>query len=178
VTLRPSTLALVIRDIVLSLYAQGIKKFVVISGHGGNWIIKPTIRELNLEHPDLKVIHGIPMGQRPLDVHAGDSETSRMLYLDEKLVKKELITDNVPDVTQEYIDYVGLKALSKSGHWGKPSLASPEKGKEATDGAVEGIAFYIKQTFKKLEEIERAKAKGGGVKPKLARRRVKIGSQL
>ncbi|MEM2914175.1 MAG: creatininase family protein, partial [Candidatus Bathyarchaeia archaeon] len=72
VTLKPSTLAQVVRDIVMSLYLNGLKKIIIIQGHGGNWIIKPTIRELNLEYPDLKVIHSSPMGVKPIDVHAGE----------------------------------------------------------------------------------------------------------
>ncbi|RKX99981.1 creatininase family protein, partial [Candidatus Poribacteria bacterium] len=42
IPLRPQTLALVIEDIILSLRHHGIKKVVVLSTHGGNWIIKPT----------------------------------------------------------------------------------------------------------------------------------------
>jgi creatinine amidohydrolase len=165
VTLRPSTLAQVIRDIILSLYLQGIKKIVIVSDHGGNWIIKPTIRELNLEYPDLKIIHSTPMGNRPTDVHAGDSETSRMLYLNEKLVKKDEIIDSVPNVTQEFIDYVGLKVLSKHGHWGRPSQASSEKGKEEMDNIIKSTVSYIKRTFKKLDEFEKASNKRRSIKP-------------
>jgi len=166
ITLRPQTLAQVIRDIALSLYLQGIKKIVIFSDHGGNWIIKPTIRELNLEYPDLKIIHGTSMGGRPTDVHAGDSETSRMLYLNEKLVKKDRIVDSVPDVTQEYLDYVGIKALSDHGHWGRPSQASLEKGKEIMDNAIESMASYIKRTFEKLDSLERASHKRRSIIPK------------
>lgn len=170
ISLRPQTLAQVIRDIVLSLYLHGIKKVVVISDHVGNWIIKPTIRELNLEYPDLKVIHGTSMGDKPTDVHAGDSETSRMLYLNEKLVKKDGIMDSVPDVTQEYLDYVGLKVLSEHGHWGRPSQASPEKGKESMDDAIESTVSYIKRTFRKLDELGRASRKRGSIIPKPPRK--------
>jgi len=166
IALRPQTLAQVIRDIVSSLYLQGIKKIVIISDHGGNWIIKPTIRELNLEYPDLKIIHGAPMGGKPTDVHAGDSETSRMLYLNDKLVRKDEITDSVPDATQEYIDYVGLKVLSEKGHWGRPSQASSEKGKEAIDDAIESAVSYIKRTFEKLEGFERTSRRRKSIVPK------------
>lgn len=154
VTLRPSTLATVIRDIVLSLRLHDITKLIVISGHGGNWIVKPTLRELNLEYPDLKVIHGRPMGIMPADIHAGESETSSILYLDEKLVKKERIVDSAPDATQEYLDYVGMKGLSKHGNWGMSSQGSREKGEERLEARAERIYHYARETFRKLEEIE------------------------
>jgi len=155
VSLKPLTLYHVLRDIILSLYLNGIKKIVVISGHGGNWIIKPTIRELNLEFPDLKIIHSGPMGEKPLDVHAGDLETSCMLYVNEEMVKKENIVDSLPDVTREYIDYVGMRVLSKYGNWGKASKASKEKGEKILKSRVERIVSYIKETFSRLEELER-----------------------
>ena len=156
VSLRPPTLAKIIRDIVLSLYLHGIKKVIIISGHGGNWIIKPTVRELNLEYPDLKVIHSSPMGRKPSDVHAGDSETSFMLYIDEGLVKKDNIVDSLPDVTQEYLDYVGMKALSKHGNWGRASQASREKGEQRLEARIDRILSYIRETFSRLEGLDRA----------------------
>lgn len=156
ISLRPITLAQVIRDIVLSLYVNGIKKIVIISGHAGNWIIKPTIRELNLEYPDLKVIQGHSMGEKPVDVHAGYSETSQMLSIAEELVKKNKIVDSIPDTTQEYIDYVGIKSLSKEGNWGRASLASKEKGEQIQKTHVDGIYHYVRETFRKLEELEQA----------------------
>lgn len=156
VSLKPSTLAQTIRDVVLSLYLHGIEKVIVISGHGGNWIIKPTIRELNLEYPDLKILHGGPMGEKPSDVHAGHSETSCMLYLSEATVKKDQIVDSIPDATQEYLDYVGMKALSKHGTWGKASQASKEKGEQLLETRAERITSYVKETLGKLEELERS----------------------
>jgi len=156
VTLKPSTLAQMVRDIVLSLYLNGIKKMIIIQGHGGNWIVKPTLRELNLEYPDLKIVHGGPMAEKPLDIHAGDKETAFVLYIDEELVKKKDMVDSVPDTTQEYLDYVGMKALSKHGNWGKPSQATKEKGEEFVETYVDKTYSYIKETFAKLDELEKA----------------------
>lgn len=155
VSLKPSTLAQVIKDIVLSLYLHNIKKIIIISGHGGNWIIKPTIRELNLTYPDLKIIHSGPMGDKPLDIHAGESETSCILHLDEKAVKKEEAVDNVPNLTQEYLDYVGMKPLSRYGSWGRPSRATKEKGKRELERRANMIAAYAKQTLRNLEDLEK-----------------------
>lgn len=156
ISLRPSTLARVIRDIVLSLYLHNIKKIIIISSHGGNWIIKPTIRELNLKYPDLKIIHSGPMGEKASDIHAGDFETSCMLFISEDLVKKDKITDHIPDVTQEYLDYVGMKSLSRHGVWGLASQASKEKGEKFLETRVKRIVKYVKETLSKLEEIERS----------------------
>ncbi|MDA1192214.1 MAG: creatininase family protein, partial [Candidatus Poribacteria bacterium] len=45
--LRPETLVHVLRDLVGSLRHYGVNRIVVVNGHGGNWILKPAIRELN-----------------------------------------------------------------------------------------------------------------------------------
>ncbi|MFO1022671.1 MAG: creatininase family protein [Planctomycetales bacterium] len=43
--LMPSTLGLVIRDLVRSMEKQGIRKFLILNSHGGNEF-KPLLREL------------------------------------------------------------------------------------------------------------------------------------
>jgi len=95
------------------------------------------------------------MGEKPLDIHAGERETSCILSINEKLVKKDEIVDYVPDVTQEYLDYVGMKPLSKYGNWGRASKASKEKGEKLLKTRTDEIFKYVKETLNKLEELER-----------------------
>src|SRR4051812_47128875 len=47
VYLRADTLALVVRDIAASLRDSGFTRLVLANCHGGNWILKPTLRQLN-----------------------------------------------------------------------------------------------------------------------------------
>ncbi len=54
--IRPATLAAIIEDIVRALHHQGIEKVVVLVAHGGNWVVKPTVREINLDRNGVKVI--------------------------------------------------------------------------------------------------------------------------
>ncbi|HJN15021.1 MAG TPA: creatininase family protein, partial [Armatimonadota bacterium] len=80
VSLRPQTLALVLEDIILSLAHQGFGKFVIVNSHGGNWVVKPTIRDINFRHPELMVImsNGTMPGDSaaiPPEIHAGAGET-------------------------------------------------------------------------------------------------------
>jgi len=164
VSLKPDTLSRTIKEIVTSLLLHGIKKIVIVSGHAGNWIIKPTIRELNLEYPKLKVIHGTPMGEIPPDIHAGEEETSQMLHIAENLVKMGEAKDKVPDATQEYLDYVGVKPISPHGIWGSPSRASKTKGEKTQENKISQISEYVKQTFQKLEKLEK-QTKRKSIKP-------------
>jgi creatinine amidohydrolase len=159
ITLRPQTLALIIEDIVLSLRHHGIKKIVVLSSHGGNWIIKPTIRDLNFRYPDMTIVwtDGALPGEKeriPQDIHSGRGETSTMLFYHPELVKMDKAEDFTPDVGQEYNDYVGFDRTTKVGVWGKPTEASAELGEQNINSHVERQAQYIKATFTRLEQLK------------------------
>src|SRR5690242_12092910 len=52
VYLKADTLALVIRDITESLQYSGFKRLIIYNGHGGNWILKPTVRQLDRDFKD------------------------------------------------------------------------------------------------------------------------------
>jgi creatinine amidohydrolase len=163
ITLRPSTLAAVLEDIVESLRHHGFKNIVVFSSHGGNWILKPTLRELNYKYPDLNLVWAsgpIPdKGESvPEDIHAGQDETSGMLHLRPDLVKKEFQSIDSPGIVgQEFNDYVGYEKTTKTGAWGVPSKASADRGKEKIEAAVEHQADYVLWALKRVEELKKGR---------------------
>src|SRR5919201_1977690 len=80
VLLLPATLAAVLDDVVESLRHHGFRTVIVFSAHGGNWILKPTLRELNFRYPELTLLWAngaLPEeGETlPEDIHAGREET-------------------------------------------------------------------------------------------------------
>ncbi|MFO8081616.1 MAG: creatininase family protein [Armatimonadota bacterium] len=157
ITLRPSTLALVIEDIVLSLRHHGIRRIVILTTHGGNWILKPTIRDLNFRYPDLRVIHADgPLQSRgedmPRELHAGRGETSAILAIRPELVKGRSPDHRAP-FGKEWLDYAGMGALTQDGTWGEPSKADPESYEESIETAVEHRVAYIQETFERIDEM-------------------------
>jgi creatinine amidohydrolase len=85
--LNPSTQRLVLGDVARALEGQGVKKLVVLNGHGGN-DFRPILRELQ---PELKIFlslvdwfrvrpGGMAWFEEPGD-HAGELETSLMQHL-------------------------------------------------------------------------------------------------
>ena len=88
----PSTQTAVIRDLLPSLENHGIRKLVILNGHGGN-DFKQIIRELQ---PATSILlaqvnwwHVVPAAQfftEPGD-HAGELETSAMMHLRPDLVR-------------------------------------------------------------------------------------------
>ncbi len=164
ISLRPSTLAAVLEDIVESLRHHGIKKIVVLSSHGGNWILKPTLRELNYKYDDLMIVHSngvVPeRGDTPPgEIHAGKNETSLMLHIRPDLVKEEnRHLDSPGFVGQEFNDYVGYDKTTKTGAWGFPSQASEEFGEQRLEASIQRQVEYVKYAFQKVSELKRAQS--------------------
>lgn len=162
ITLRPSTLAAVLEDLVESLRHHGVRNLVVVSSHGGNWILKPTLRELNFRYPELNLIWaGGPIPDEgdpvPEDIHAGRGETSTMLHLRPDLVKEDLRDlDSAGVVGQEFNDYVGFEKTTKTGAWGVPREASSVLGKERVAETVNRQADYVRWALKRLMKLKQA----------------------
>ena len=88
----PGTQTAVIRDLLPSLEQHGLRKLVILNGHGGN-DFKQIIRELQPATPILlaqvnwwQVVNASQFFDEPGD-HAGELETSAMLHLRPDLVR-------------------------------------------------------------------------------------------
>jgi creatinine amidohydrolase len=88
INLNPSTQFMLLKDIVSALDGQGIKKLVILNGHGGN-DFKQMIRELSANFPEMFIcqIHWFrvdPYWDKYFDDlgdHAGEMETSIMMKI-------------------------------------------------------------------------------------------------
>ena len=91
INMNPATQSLVLRDVATSLAPHGVRKLVVLNGHGGN-DFRQMIRELQPQVPLLictinwwNCVDPRPFFDEPGD-HAGELETSVMLHLAPELV--------------------------------------------------------------------------------------------
>jgi creatinine amidohydrolase len=160
VWLKPATLAAVVRDVAHSLYEQGIRKLLILNGHGGNFVLEPVIQELNQEYPDLTVVMpaevwAVAEGSEPIyetagsEVHAGEAETSTQLYLNPTHVKPERV-DYVPPVGREFLDYVFMNLINLDGVWGSSSYGDAGKGERAIAAQVRAIVKFARRAFEVL----------------------------
>lgn len=101
-------------------------------------LLEAVVQESSLGHPDLTVVMPSPagaLGETPIleaiasEIHAGQAETSYELYLNPDHVTDEW-TDCIPPVGRGFLDYAVMEVLAHYGVWGKPSLASVEKGRQ------------------------------------------------
>jgi len=88
INIHPSTQAIILKDIIDSLNGQGIKKLVILNGHGGN-DFKQMIRELSAKFPEMFIcqVHWFkvdPHWEKYFEDtgdHAGEMETSIMMNI-------------------------------------------------------------------------------------------------
>jgi creatinine amidohydrolase len=172
--LNPSTLALVIGDLVASLEKQGIRKLLILNGHGGNEF-KPVLREL---HGKTRVhlflcdwFRGISadvqkqLCTEPGD-HAGEMETAFGLAYFPDLVARDPQTGKLAAdsgaMRPTRFGAVNRGWISITRPWhllttntgaGNPHGATAEKGKQLVETIVSRLAdFLVELSAAELDE--------------------------
>lgn len=170
--LNPSTLNMVIRDLVESLANQGILKIVILNSHGGNEF-KSTLRELFGQTPaKLFLCNWYQMYQDVYhdiflepDDHAGEMETSLALAFVPELVGRNadgtLIADEGRKAKTRF-EAVNRGWVSITRPWhllttnagaGNPHAATAEKGRRLMEILVERLSgFLIELSAAKVDE--------------------------
>jgi creatinine amidohydrolase len=139
VSISTSALKHLVQDIASSLHKQGLRKFILLSGHAGvnhmaalteagEWILEhlsgttvAVLSILTLMSPDfLKAV------ETPNDAHAGEVETSLVMHLKPHLVQGSAKGER--PVFPNPILVKNKRAFWPGGVWGDPAKASAEKG--------------------------------------------------
>lgn len=159
---RPSTQLIIFHDIVSVLYLQGIRKLVLVNGHGGN-DFKPMIREVQPQFPDLLIslvewfkILNLPDYFEESGDHAGEMETCVMMHYFPDLVRP---LDEAGEGKAKSPKMLGLKngtawaprrwnLVSEDTGIGNPKKASAEKGKKYLEDLTTRIAGFFVELAK------------------------------
>lgn len=138
---RYETQKAVLTDIASSLDHQGIKRLLIINGHGGN-TFKSMIRDLSIDLPDMliatsewfKVCPAKEYFDNPGD-HADELETSVMMYYHPELVNLADAGEGraggfAPETLRRGIAWIprAWNRVSLDTGIGSPAAATPEKG--------------------------------------------------
>ena len=140
ISIGTGTLKALLKDIVRSLHAHGLRNFIVLTGHAGGshrMALQDAGEELIAEIADLNMAvvteydlakeAGAHLIETRGDAHAGEIETSRIMHSHPQLVKGM----GAP----EYPSFpTGILVRDKrsfwpGGVWGDPTKASAEKGR-------------------------------------------------
>jgi creatinine amidohydrolase len=155
ISITTATLRMLIKDVVRSCYSQGLRNFVVLTGHAGGahrMALQDAGEELLVEFADIAMAvvteyelakhEGQEIIETPGDSHAGEIETSRILHTHPHLVKGAGVA--------EYPTYpTGILVRNKrkywpNGVWGDPTKASAEKGRRLHELVVEKVVALAK----------------------------------
>jgi len=139
-SLKETTLKIVLSDLCLSLFENNIKTIFIINGHHGNInAIKNIDKRLSKELKSKIKVFSLSYWhfmERDFD-HAGFVETSLMLTISNqvkmKLAKKGLITDNMSKLEIKKISKMASKSFpkaTKNGIWGDPRKATKKEGEK------------------------------------------------
>ncbi len=159
INLNPSTQMKILEDVIASLLRSGIFKLVVFNSHGGN-DFRQMLRELGLKFPEMWLFQAnfyqIPLPEKLFDEpddHAGEMETSLMLFLKPELV---LPLEEAGDGASRSIN---IEACRKKWAWterewskvtrdtgvGNPHKATREKGEKYFHHVTGEIARMLAQ---------------------------------
>ena len=162
INLQPSTLNVVLQDIVDSLEQSGIRKLVILNSHGGN-DFKPFLREMyGQTDVQLFLCNWYQMIQDVAEKicehredHAGEMETSLIMMFRPGLVKYQIegrLAADAGDRTPLRFEalrngWVGLSRpwhlLTTNSGSGNPHEASSEKGQQILDAIVGRVAPFL-----------------------------------
>jgi creatinine amidohydrolase len=151
-----ATLRALAIDIVAALYGQGLRYFILITGHAGGTHLSTLIdagEELLRRHADLQIAvlteymlasrAGRGLIETEGDSHAGEIETSRMLHSHPHLVKGT--------AAREFPTFpTGILVRDKrkywpGGVWGDPGKASAEKGAQLEKLVVDALEQLVEE---------------------------------
>jgi creatinine amidohydrolase len=155
--LNPSTVGRVITDLVRSLEAHGVRKCVILNGHGGN-DLKWLLRELHNETPvHMFLCHWYKVAaDRHKEIfvdagdHAGEMETSMGLAHFPDLVALAQADPGAMAVTRFDAVNKGYVEITRPWHLlttnsgaGDPRPATAEKGHALTEAVVDRLAGFL-----------------------------------
>ena len=160
ITIGIDTLRGLVRDIITSIYDQGFRNIIILSGHlGGAHIIGIEIeaQKIKREYDDIKIaiirsdriLKKLPDGVIEDDFfgHAGEIETSLMLALAPDLVRTEKRTSEIPAFPDHMVISDPRKFMS-SGIIGNATKANLQKGNKILEILIQGIVEVIEKIDK------------------------------
>lgn len=164
VSLSPATLAEITYEIGCSLIRYGIKKILIINGHGGNkaalhcgaqkLAYEKKIRvfidsgEIMSNEEESEVL------ETPGDVHSGEYETSTSLFNREHLVIRNKIKKPTIKFPNDYLKFHAknympwtytTEEITDTGVMGNPTKASKIKGKKLWEIRISHLVKFIEQ---------------------------------
>lgn len=168
VTIAQNTLISHAADICRSVCENGFRRMFLVNSHGGNQAyLSAIINEIGEQYGEKFSLMALRYwdiaGPRIMEIrdselggaaHAGEFETSVIMYLRPELVQKDKIAEGPPvpgdpwfqmDLLgyKKYLKYSSFNFHNPDGHVGQPHLATAEKGKLFFEAVSEELAKFF-----------------------------------
>ncbi len=172
ISIHNETLSRMVYEIGVSAARNGIKKLLIINGHGGN---TPTLNfAAQMINRDTHIFVSVDSGETsdvdidelvetPNDVHAGEFETSTALANRRRLVRMDQALPEIPRFSSRYLNFTSKRGISwyaytnkisDSGIMGDPTRASAEKGRKMWQIMIGHLVTFVEDLKNmSLEEI-------------------------
>lgn len=165
-TISPETLKHLLVDYCDSLARQGFKMIIIVPSHGGNFKpVADAMHDINAKVKGARVIaytdldrnlkalkmawDSLKVPENVAGIHAGETETSFMLYTWPEMVSKQVLAPGFDKVLKakdlEMLYEKGIKAFSRTGVLGDPTLATKEKGEIYFNAYVDDVVAFVKE---------------------------------
>jgi creatinine amidohydrolase len=181
VTLTSSTLILVLKEVMQSLYHHGFRNLLLVHGHDGNLPqMMVAAQDVVNETSDATVLvmnwmvelakayaKGDLLRSKRGESHGGEGETARILvthpelvdlskaqefYLQPHELRKIQSTEHMKTGGGLFYPTRSYAALTPVGSIGNPALATAETGEKGYDAIVQWLAMVIRRDFFGREE--------------------------
>lgn len=167
VFISPKSFKKYVRDVCLSLTYYGVRKIVVVNGHGGNLAaLTELARELREEGVFVSIFQWWPAAGKLLPElftpeerrHAGAEETSLNLAIHPQLVNMSEAVDEEPRKHAVLVEGLTLPLSTvdetSSGVFGRGTTASVKKGKKIFEAVVDELVRHVNLLKKaKMEDL-------------------------
>jgi creatinine amidohydrolase len=164
VSLRNATLVAIVEDILDSMRRHKLARLVVLNSHDGNtalldayaqeWELEYGVRFFNISlwAPDFfSGAQNLIDSAIDNEIHAGEIETSLLLYTMPDVVQTERITakdDRLVKLKTYHSGWNSAELSPGNGVMGSPSLATAEKGKKLLRYAVDKVTTYLNELLR------------------------------
>lgn len=172
VSISPETLSSIVYEAGMSIASHGVRKMVIINGHGGN---SPALHfAAQMINRDAHIFTCVDTGETsdpdiyamvetPNDVHAGEIETSTTLAVRPELVRTDKLKKFIPRFSNKYLDFTSKRSIgwyamtskiSKTGVMGNPLKGSRDKGMRIWDVMIANLVEFVEDLKRMtLDEI-------------------------
>ncbi|MEU8266367.1 creatininase family protein [Sphaerisporangium sp. NPDC049002] len=155
VSISAQTLYSIVSDVYDSVTRSGIATLVLVNGHGGNYVLSNVVQEANAKGRSMALFPAKEdwnearaaaqlSSSMHEDMHAGELETSILLYAYPDLVRDGYESADWTAGDRRHLLTSGMQAYTTSGVVGRPSLGTADKGKAVIESLTRSFSGVVR----------------------------------